>query len=108
MKVLVSKIQQWYGEETTSPRIPPDDLGKLLTGAVEDQHDLGWDNMMKGCISTKWGRAQQKHFEIFYPKSTTNSRECWEKDLITPLWNCFYHIWAYRNDIIHNSAHDPD
>eukprot|EP00957_Ditylum_brightwellii_P160802 12242309-Ditylum_brightwellii.AAC.1 len=76
--------------------------------AVVNQHDLGWDNMMKGCVSTNWGWAQQKHFEIFSAQSPTTAREHWEKDLINLLWNCFYHIWAARDDILHNSAHDPD
>eukprot|EP00957_Ditylum_brightwellii_P136309 10395509-Ditylum_brightwellii.AAC.1 len=47
LKVLVYKIQQWCGEQTSLPRIPTDNPGKLLTEAVADQHDLGWDNMMK-------------------------------------------------------------
>eukprot|EP00957_Ditylum_brightwellii_P028570 2159080-Ditylum_brightwellii.AAC.1 len=75
LKVLVYKIQQWCGEETTPLRIPTDDHGKLLTEEVADQHDLVWDNMMKVRVSTNWGQAQQKHFEIFSTQSPTNSRE---------------------------------
>eukprot|EP00957_Ditylum_brightwellii_P059506 4517822-Ditylum_brightwellii.AAC.1 len=63
--VLVSKIQQWCGDDTTPPKIPTDPLGVLLTEAVAEQNELGWENLVKGRISMKWGMAQQQHSNLF-------------------------------------------
>ena len=30
----------------------------------------------------------------------------WEKALVVLIWNCFYHVWTARNNILHNSSHD--
>eukprot|EP00957_Ditylum_brightwellii_P124494 9487573-Ditylum_brightwellii.AAC.1 len=31
----------------------------------------------------------------------------WGKSHVTLMWNCFYHVWTARNDILHNSSHAP-
>eukprot|EP00957_Ditylum_brightwellii_P056829 4308129-Ditylum_brightwellii.AAC.1 len=37
----------------------------------------------------------------------TCKTQVWEKQLVTALWNCFYHTWAARNKCLHNSAYHP-
>eukprot|EP00957_Ditylum_brightwellii_P081709 6216076-Ditylum_brightwellii.AAC.1 len=70
-KVLLYKIQQWCGLETSLPNIPGDELGDLLTAVVSDQHELGLDNHMKGAISKYWGLVQNPD-----SVSTLNTQIC--------------------------------
>eukprot|EP00957_Ditylum_brightwellii_P099654 7590563-Ditylum_brightwellii.AAC.1 len=67
------------------PRIPCNELREVLTDAVADQHELGWDNMVKGRVSKKWGLAQEIHINIFDPKSVQHAKKRWEKELIQLL-----------------------
>eukprot|EP00957_Ditylum_brightwellii_P048796 3702137-Ditylum_brightwellii.AAC.1 len=85
--VLISKIQQWCGDDTTPPGIPTDPLGVLLTEAVPEQNDLGWENLMKGRILKKWGMAQQQHSNLFTSRSPNPDTARWDKELIRLLWN---------------------
>eukprot|EP00957_Ditylum_brightwellii_P138982 10592949-Ditylum_brightwellii.AAC.1 len=84
-KVFLFKIQQWCGVKTTLPRIPCDELGDLLSAAVEDQHELGWDNLVKGRIYKNWGLAQEAHFDTFYLNLIQNMIPQEGKDLIILL-----------------------
>eukprot|EP00957_Ditylum_brightwellii_P108921 8309442-Ditylum_brightwellii.AAC.1 len=59
------KTNNMCGVETTPPHIPRDELGDLLSNAVVDQNELGWDNLIKGQISKTWGHAQAVHFKVF-------------------------------------------
>eukprot|EP00957_Ditylum_brightwellii_P117292 8945646-Ditylum_brightwellii.AAC.1 len=68
-RVLLYKIQQWCGVKTTPPCIPSDELGDLLSDAVADQHELGWDNLMKGQISKTWSCTQAVHLKVFHADS---------------------------------------
>eukprot|EP00957_Ditylum_brightwellii_P083838 6372617-Ditylum_brightwellii.AAC.1 len=70
--VLISKIQKWCGDDTTSPGIPTDPLGVLLTEVVVEQNDLGWENLMKGRISKKWGITQPRHCPMGQRTDTTS------------------------------------
>eukprot|EP00957_Ditylum_brightwellii_P151289 11520136-Ditylum_brightwellii.AAC.1 len=43
---------------TLPPRIPSDPTGSKICNAVETQHELGWNNFMKGRIAKQWCKAQ--------------------------------------------------
>eukprot|EP00957_Ditylum_brightwellii_P006050 458112-Ditylum_brightwellii.AAC.1 len=73
------------------PRIPCNKLGDYLTDAVASQQELGWDNFLKGRITSAWGETQAVHLRTFYPTSTQHTRLQWKKSLVVLIWNCFYH-----------------
>eukprot|EP00957_Ditylum_brightwellii_P126090 9611642-Ditylum_brightwellii.AAC.1 len=58
--------------------IADNDIGDVVQSAVEDQHQIGWNNFMTGRISIKW-KAAQKMYTNALPAST-NSKE-FNKDL---------------------------
>ena len=37
-------------------------LGQLLTDAVQEQDDIGWEHCLKGRMSKKWAAAQHKYY----------------------------------------------
>eukprot|EP00957_Ditylum_brightwellii_P122365 9331885-Ditylum_brightwellii.AAC.1 len=48
-QVLYYKVAQWCKMLCILPsRIPIDPTGSMLCNAVETQHELGWNNFMKG------------------------------------------------------------
>eukprot|EP00957_Ditylum_brightwellii_P024272 1830806-Ditylum_brightwellii.AAC.1 len=47
------------------PRIPSNPTGSKLCNAVETQHELGWNNFMKGKIATQWCVAQASYCHSF-------------------------------------------
>eukprot|EP00957_Ditylum_brightwellii_P040906 3097203-Ditylum_brightwellii.AAC.1 len=56
-----------------------DEIGEVISRAVEDQHIIRWDNFMKEHIHHKWKIAQSMYHSAL-PKSKKNKsfdRELW-------------------------------
>eukprot|EP00957_Ditylum_brightwellii_P165277 12584156-Ditylum_brightwellii.AAC.1 len=66
----------------TVPRIPNDEVGKVIFDAVEDQQIIGWDNFMKGRISIRWKMAQEM-FKMAIPNCKGYDREMSASKVIT-------------------------
>eukprot|EP00957_Ditylum_brightwellii_P136040 10374449-Ditylum_brightwellii.AAC.1 len=65
---LVYKLLQWLGLATDSPLdIPSDQLGTILSTAVEEQAKIGWEIFIKGQISIHWGDVQQFFYDTVHP-----------------------------------------
>eukprot|EP00957_Ditylum_brightwellii_P033205 2515993-Ditylum_brightwellii.AAC.1 len=64
------KLSQWLKlDQGAPPQIYNDRLGRLLSDALHEQHDIGWDNFLKGRLSHKWGDAQQYVYQKKFPNS---------------------------------------
>eukprot|EP00957_Ditylum_brightwellii_P002371 181426-Ditylum_brightwellii.AAC.1 len=53
--------------------IADNDIGDVVQSAVEDQHQIGWNNFMKGKISIKWKAAQTMYTDAL--PASINSKE---------------------------------
>eukprot|EP00957_Ditylum_brightwellii_P129735 9896463-Ditylum_brightwellii.AAC.1 len=82
--MLVHKLAQWMGISQDEPPITVDNLGRTLRAAVDEQHDLCWDNFFKGCTSLHWKEAQQYHIQTFH-SHTIKTKETWAKGLISAI-----------------------
>ena len=51
--------------------------------------------------------AQQQHSNLFTSRSLSLDTARWDKELIQLLWNCFYHIWASQNNLLHKNSRNP-
>eukprot|EP00957_Ditylum_brightwellii_P027408 2072258-Ditylum_brightwellii.AAC.1 len=61
-QVLYYKVAQWCRLPTITPlRILSDSTGNILRDAVDTQHDLGWQNFMKGRVAKQWSQAQAEY-----------------------------------------------
>ena len=72
----------------------PDDLQQ----AVDDQRQIGWDNILFGRLATQWQDLQQTHL------SSTKSRrsaERWAADMTYKLLQLSHTLWTTRNGIVH-------
>eukprot|EP00957_Ditylum_brightwellii_P057125 4329142-Ditylum_brightwellii.AAC.1 len=65
---LIYKLLQWLGLATDPPPVTPfDQLGTILSTAVEEQAKIGWENFIKGWIFIRWGDAQQFFYDAVHP-----------------------------------------
>eukprot|EP00957_Ditylum_brightwellii_P091557 6971361-Ditylum_brightwellii.AAC.1 len=70
-KIIIYKLSQHMSQPVPPiPQIPYDTLGDTLWMAIEKHHKIGWDNFLKGRISTSWGTAQA----IFHSKVHRNNK----------------------------------
>eukprot|EP00957_Ditylum_brightwellii_P037026 2803365-Ditylum_brightwellii.AAC.1 len=70
------------------PRIPSNPTGSKLCNTVESQHELGWNNFMKGKISKQWCEAQSLYCQSF-PKPKVFDEQQWSTKLIKAIWTIF-------------------
>ena len=80
-------------------------MDNLVKEAWEEQHLIGWDQLLKGRISSKWGKAQglsygnnlhtrhEKHF----------TEQVWVAKVIASLLRFTLGLWKDRCDVLHGA-----
>jgi hypothetical protein len=75
----------------------------ILTQAFTEQtNELGWEQFLRGRISTRWGAA--------YTAYTTGGRQQqandlnWATKLILAVWDYAISIWRHRNEEVHGAS----
>ena len=88
-------------------------LTDLLTEAVQEQNQIGWNNFMKGRISHKWGEAQQVHcsekqkvaqMEQEKLEAKQNTGELFQIRLTLKTFKMFETLWESRNQDHHENT----
>ena len=64
------------------------------------QKTIGWRQMMGGCLSIEWARAQDIYFKWMGIRRTGKR---WVISLIKRLWEISWDIWDDRNRVLHNT-----
>ncbi len=100
---IMSGLHQWESHESIwSPSrgsVAPTD--KLLTYAFTEQTTVGWDNIVKGRITSSW----RSTFEALHTaKHPTEASRLWSKQLINALWDYSKQLWAFRNSTLHGQV----
>eukprot|EP00957_Ditylum_brightwellii_P122662 9354139-Ditylum_brightwellii.AAC.1 len=88
------------------PRIPSDPTGLKLCNTVESQHELGWNNFMKGRIAKKWCEAQALYCQSF-PKPKIFDEQQWTTKLIKAILTIFIDVCNARNAHLHTDMENP-
>ena len=86
---------------------PPDnfDYPPLLTTAILEQRQLGWNNFMEGLISPKWSMYMEQYYRKIKSK---RSHKKWASKLVHQLCQLTFNIWEIRNKQLHDTAHIND
>ena len=88
-------------------------LTKLLTEAVQEQNEIGWNNFMKGRTSQTWGEAQQVHHlekqkalktEKEKQEAKHNTGELFQMRLIVETFRMFETLWEAQNQDFHKNT----
>jgi hypothetical protein len=69
---------------------------------ILDQEQIGWDQLLKGRISIKWGELYNHDIETDKLKLTMKDAECWGKRILAIIWKFIIDMWKIRNDKEHN------
>ena len=65
---------------------------------IRCQSLIGWDQIIKGRLSTEWATIQQSHL------SSLSEARTWQRKLIRTIYNLWYDLWSKRNASRH--GHD--
>ena len=73
---------------------------RCLADAFDSQCKIGWEEMIRGRLSAKWGDIMQKHYRSTNARKSL-TRDAWETTMIGKLWAIFEHTWQARNGLLH-------
>ena len=73
---------------------------RRLADAFESQCKIGWEELIRGRLSNKWGDIIQLHYRTTKAKKSL-TRDAWETTMIGKLWAIFENTWKARNGILH-------
>ena len=112
IKIIQSNLIKWSrGEQLESLPLPqnPSKYDHILQEAVVEQNNIGWDHMLKGWISKKWGQAQEEFYKERSQQDTRinlqyHNHLTWSKTIIKGLLEVAFTTWKFRNKDIH--GHD--
>jgi hypothetical protein len=107
VKYLISgAIRYWSThDDPYNPDISeyPPHLHSLITSALDSQAKIGWEQMMKGFLSTTWRTLASK--DMFAEKPTHDDRqgESTIKTTMKGLAEHFSRLWEARNKVLHDT-----
>ena len=105
--VLLQGIKSWIHPLTT-PAFPwhthtNDHYLQLLQQAHMDQSSIGWDNLLRGRIATKWLISHDHYTHLRrLPHCYSSSRI--SSSLVQALWDISTTLWTHRNTDIYGST----
>ena len=80
----------------------PNAMPPLATNSVDraiwEQTQIGWDNLLRGRISTRWRFIQAQHYQS---EQSRRSPDRWAADIIYRLLQISHSLWTTRNNIVH-------
>ena len=118
-KVFVDVVIQWLND----PQITPSPEGRmdtninydyypagyinLLRTAIQSQTQIGWLNLMKGYLSTKWHELASTDFS--FPEDEPTNRDDGSPRISKAIraFHTFTHtLWTARNDALHRNQEE--
>ena len=98
-KLLVRVINQWrLGEEV---RNLESFEFESCEGVYPAQKEIGWRQLMGGCMSSEWAKAQEDYYKWLGMRRTG---ERWVVELIKKLWKISWDLWQDRNERLHRTS----
>jgi hypothetical protein len=74
----------------------------MLTQAFTEQTiNVGWDQFLRGRVSTMWGKAFTAHGS---EGTRNNESSTWVKRLILKVWDYTISLWKFCNGIVHGTT----
>jgi hypothetical protein len=103
---IVLGLHKWESGQPIRPpscgSVAPIDM--LLTNAFVEQTTIGWDDFVKGCITSSWRSVYEALSTL---KRPTEASRLWSKQLIHAIWDYSKRLWAFQNTTLHSQdVHD--
>jgi hypothetical protein len=61
------------------------------------QDSIGWQNSVKGKLSTLWGALEETHYSFINSQCSSSK---WSAGLVTQLLEFIHAVWLFRNSIL--------
>lgn len=87
---------------TEAPPAPrPSDA---LYRAVKAQHEIGWNNFLKGRVTVEWGQFMGGIYTTTPSLRIRESRRRFMTTMIECLWDLYDTLWKHQCDLMHNNT----
>jgi hypothetical protein len=68
--------------------------------ALRDQEEIGWTNLLEGCVAKAWEEIQQRYYCEIGSKWTGRR---WVTELIKKLWAVAWDMWEQQNGALYKA-----
>jgi hypothetical protein len=102
-RVLMYNISSCINDEPIKElhEIAPD-ASIYFKSTIHKQQKIGWEQLLKGRFSIKWGELYNHNIENDKQKITLKDAEQWGKKIILIIWKFVADMWRIRNEKEHN------
>ena len=74
-------------------------LDESVASIIQDQDEMGWDDVLFGAVHTTWSREQGDYLkELGFQKTGT----MWVSQFMRKLWDLQHRMWIHRNSFVHD------
>jgi hypothetical protein len=95
--VLLDGLLCWFQHEQLDCAKYPPSLHSLIL----DQNSIGWDQIFRGRMVTRWAILQQQSLYDTGCRSPSLSGRSWVATVVTTIWTRFFELWDSRNKLVH-------
>ena len=93
IRAFVLIMIRWHNVALT-PDYCPRHVKATIKTAVQLQHEIGWDEFVKGAWSTEWSKCQRAYFK---KKKKRNTGKRWAIKVSNQIWDSLKIHWDHRN-----------
>jgi hypothetical protein len=80
-----------------------DKIGILIHDAFIEQCQIGWNQLIRGRVSTLWQKTQHVYEQTRF-NTTDHSSHSWSAKLIFSMWNFGIQCWIDRNNSLYGTS----
>jgi len=93
-RVLMTRLTSWSFNTRAYPqRVRDMDIRR----ALQEQDDIGWTNLLEGCVSQHWAVAPTNYYKWM---GSRKSGRRWTIALIKKLWDVVWDLWDQQNLVL--------
>ncbi len=105
LHAITHELNEWESSlPATTPCIRPPYRGtvlpadcSLIQAFLEQTNDIGWDQFLRGRISTKWSKAYQLYCSK--PHQEPIRATPWATQVVRLIWTYSSNLWKFRNGV---------
>jgi len=99
--------EQYNGDEPDIAWPPPNftyhpQHHAAIQETFQKQSEIGWDEFLRGRISSDWGELVQTYYQQMNLGDRRN-KMTWETQIIRTTWRIFFDTWQIRNELLHGA-----
>jgi hypothetical protein len=105
---MLDGIRLWFtSQPETDVSVAPEAYHPTLQSLVNQQNQIGWDQLFLGRFCKEWSLYQQRYLSQLDSENSDNlSQVCvkWQAKIIQLCWQNWFTLWKLQNQEVH--GHD--